>query len=267
MPSASNLIRFLALSVTALSAVATPSRTVPDVLPFNPLQLAARAPAPEPYLTTNAQRMARGLPPKKPRFNHARRLVARQSATPCVPLAGIIGVALDGAPSTGYLASALNAFGEFQYTQNLNEALEVSICFTEGPVFDIKPTNGGNPTYPFLGAVTGFANSDSNLSPSNFNYVYLAGTTQTPAGSTPQRQANAFSAAAGVPEDVESAIWSINTATNVLSSNWVNTDGSVPAQTIRFIASSNAFAVTGSVAQFESNFGASQGAVLTFIAA
>lgn len=140
MPSTSNLVRFLALSVATLSAMATPSPTTTSLLPFNPLALAARAPVPEPYLATNAQRMARGLPPKKPRFNHARKLVARQSATPCVPSTGTIRVDLAGPPSTGYVSSALNAFGEFQFTQNPNEAVEVSICFSEGVLFDIRST-------------------------------------------------------------------------------------------------------------------------------
>lgn len=95
----------------------------------------------------------------------------------------------------------------------------------------------------------------------NFFIPNIFISSSAPAGSTPQRQPNAFSAAAGVPEDVESAIWSINSATGVLSTNWVNTDGSVPAQFLQFIPSSNAFAVTGSVAQFDATFGGSQAAV------
>ena len=47
----------------------------------------------------------------------------------------------------------------------------------------------------------------------------------------------------------------------MLTPNWVNMDGSVPPQFIRYHAGATSFLLTGSVAQFEANFGASQGAV------
>jgi hypothetical protein len=40
---------------------------------------------------------------------------------------------------------------------------------------------------------------------------------------------NSFSAATGIPETIESAIWSYDPATQAITAQWINTDGSAPA--------------------------------------
>ena len=142
MPSAANLVRFFALSVAAISAMASPTSTS-GFLPLNPELKSLVGREPEPYLSTNAQRMARGLPPKRPNFG-VRRLAARQSPTLCAASIGKIRADLDSPSSTGYVAAALNAFGEFTYTENAAEALEVSICSSDSAPFDIKTTVSSN---------------------------------------------------------------------------------------------------------------------------
>ncbi len=63
--------------------------------------------------------------------------------------------------------------------------------------------------------------------PAAFNYAYLGGTAQTAAGAAPGPGASAFDDSTGIPEDIESATWSLN-GSNTLLPQWLNTDLSQP---------------------------------------
>ncbi|KAJ7859861.1 hypothetical protein B0H14DRAFT_2577028 [Mycena olivaceomarginata] len=63
---------------------------------------------------------------------------------------------------------------------------------------------------------------------------------------------NSFSAATGIPETIESAIWSYDPATQAITAQWINTDGSAPATHIVYANDFNqALVLTGSVAAFQ----------------
>ncbi|CAL1702947.1 unnamed protein product [Somion occarium] len=272
MPSAANLVRFLVVSLAAFSVSATPTSTIASVLQFNPLKSLPKRANPLPFgpgpvqlprPVTNAQRMARGLPPMPPRFNHAKKhLHARQSDAPCVPVSGTIQANVGG--RTAYVSRNVNDFGEYELDNGVSGALEVTICVRGNDAFDIR-TNNGVAAFPFFGGVVGFANTDDNLSAGSFNYVYIAATSQTPVGSRPVAGPNAFTAATDISKNIESAIWTIDPNSRVLRSNWVNTNGRVATQSIRYIPSVNAFAIVGDVAEFEDSFGVSSPATFTFI--
>ena len=70
---------------------------------------------------------------------------------------------------------------------------------------------------PFLGGISGFANSDYNIVPGSYNYIYLGATAQTAPGAAPAVSPNTFTIATDVPEAIESAIWSIDLSSSVLS--------------------------------------------------
>ncbi|KAI9065001.1 hypothetical protein FKP32DRAFT_1568776, partial [Trametes sanguinea] len=111
--------------------------------------------------------------------------------------------------------------------------------------------------YPFLGGVVGFANSDDNLRPGSSNYVYIAGTSSVPAG-PPQPAPNAFTAASGLAEDVESTFWTLTDGSGALVPTWLNTDGTPapePGTTLVYVPSGDAFALVGDLAAFEAQFG------------
>lgn len=98
------------------------------------------------------------------------------------------------------------------------------------------------------------------------------------AGSAPVTQPNSFSAAAGVPEGVETDIFLIS-STGEITVRWVNADGcasTFPTHSalpltlnfaaahtfpILYVPASNAFAITGDAAAFGANFGDANAAV------
>ncbi|KAI0350771.1 hypothetical protein OH77DRAFT_1430576 [Trametes cingulata] len=272
--SFSRVFVFALLAVPALAAgVPSPvpvapsrvRRTVEDGEAFNPTGVVTRAvplAGPEARLT-NAQRLARGLPPRAPHFNTRRRaLAARQSSVPCPQVTGtILTKDLDG-NVFGYVAHAPNAFGEYGKTDNAADALSVVIrtCDTTAP-FEIDTLNGAADHTRF-GAILGFASTSSTIDSTSFNYAYFGGTDSVPYGPA-QVTPNTFSAASGIPEGVESTIWTLSG--NDLKVTWVNPDGSTPAEHLIFVPSSGAFALTGNVGLFQGNFGSVTEVTFTFV--
>jgi hypothetical protein len=82
----------------------------------------------------------------------------------------------------------------------------------------------GSASYPFLGGVVGFANTDNNISPGSYQYSYLAGVLDTPEGPATANDST-YSDATGLDESSESAIWSFDPSTATLSPQWINEDG------------------------------------------
>ncbi|KAI0668055.1 hypothetical protein C8Q78DRAFT_269612 [Trametes maxima] len=280
----SSFSRLLVLALCAVPALTagTPSalpqaptrvRRAPDTAAFNPAVSVSLVftPASSVDHLTNAQRLARGLPPRSPRFNSRRRaLAARQSPTPCALTQATGTIQVNGAGDAGSYVAGANAFGEYTLANDAAAALEVVLlrCNSNTEPFDIRSGTNGIAAYPFVGAVSGFANTDDNLGPGSFNYAYIAGTSQVTPGPA-QPAPNAFSAAtgSGTQNDAESAIWTLG-PDNALTPTWTNADGAAAAAagaTLLYVASADAFALTGDVGAFEANFGSATPVTFTFV--
>jgi hypothetical protein len=169
----------------------------------------------------------------------------------------------------GFLASHWNTFGEYDAvvpsTSSVSpSALTVMFTYTPGAPFSLTASNGPDNTYPLVGWIVGFASTSDNLSPGSHNYAYLGGTTATPPNSRAVAGANAFTNATGIPEDIESAIWSVS-PTLALTPQWVNTDASKPATFA--VTSTGIFVVTGDTTAFQNTFGPATNVAFTFVPA
>ncbi|THG95569.1 hypothetical protein EW026_g6111 [Hermanssonia centrifuga] len=256
-------VRSLSLAAIVVSMVigmvgAIPSASSRDVVSFNPVgiklnplddllaPLTARG-------MSNAQRLARGLPPNKPRL---RRTVPSSSPTPaCSPTTGALRALSTDAdmPLDGYVNATPNPYGEFGYTTDQVAAMIVTVspCGDGSPI-NVVSSNSVK-SMPYLGGIEGFADDSPDLEPREFNYMVLGGVTQTSPHATPQNGANSYTAATGNSKYIESAIWTIDDA-GVLSAQWVNTNGSLPATILVYVPSADSFALVGDVDAFEETF-------------
>ncbi|TCD64363.1 hypothetical protein EIP91_004194 [Steccherinum ochraceum] len=220
---------------------------------------------------TNAQRMKRGLGPKKPNYAYPKRaLHPRASPAPCTNPTGYVrAVYFDGQGKEvdGYIGFAPNDFGEYPFTPTRTNALRVQLnnCGANGGPFDISSLNG-IPNEPFLGLIDGFSNETPTLGPGSFNYAYIGGTSQTPPGSVPLVQSNSFTDATNLPEAVESAVWELGQG-NVLTAAWVNPDNSIPPEVLLYVPSAGTFTVTGDLAEFRDTFGPAYPITFSFVPA
>ncbi|KAG8977381.1 hypothetical protein FRC05_001779 [Tulasnella sp. 425] len=218
---------------------------------------------------TNAKRLSMGLPPLKPKSLHRGTRVGSAprggpSMTPPVPWVYSLFQHVPGTDGTdyGFISPVWNGFGEYGQVQSSQDSALV-VTFNVSPdasstsQLDFTADNSPSATYPFFGAIDGFASTSDNLGPGSYNYAYIGGTTQTPAGSPPNSGGdNSFTAATGIPEDIESAVWTYDASTNAITAQWINTDGSSPATHIVYANDANqAFALTGDVGSFQSTFG------------
>ena len=153
----------------------------------------------------------------------------------------------------GYVSTQWNSFGEYGVTNNPSQYLTVSFDPGSAP-FDITATNGPNASYPLVVGIQGYASTNANLGPGSFNYAYLGGGTATPANSPALNQPNSFTAATGISEGIESAIWSLGSG-NQLLPQWVNTDNSTPATYL--VLAGNVLVMTGDTTAFGNTFGSS----------
>jgi len=274
MHSFRSLLTLLAVSVTALAPLvhAIPSPTIQDRgLLTNPQDIELRSFDNDLVVRSpmsNAQRMRRGLAPNYPKRFHVpgQRLQARQSSAPsqCTAYTGVIAAQYTSAlgVSTGYLDKDPNSFGEFAFTGDVSQALQVSFCETDGDVFSISTLNGVA-SYPFLTAVRGYSSTSDDITGSN--YAYVGAGSQTSEGAHPGSTSNAFSVAAGVPEPSQSDIWTVDSSTHVLGAHWVNSDGSSGPYNLVYVPSSGAFAIVADVGAFTSNYGDAYPATFTFV--
>ncbi|KAI0701091.1 hypothetical protein BC835DRAFT_1411702 [Cytidiella melzeri] len=269
---------FLVLAVGATANPSNPpfaiTRRSDGVSAFNPLGGTSNSPLE--MVMTNAERMALGLPLNKPHIrrrartaDHPRPSAVAAAAKPgptgtdaCTTRTGVLHVT---SPNTndptrpaldGYLSRAANVFGEYLYTTDRSQALTVTIndCH-DGAPSDLRSTNGFK-TFPLVGAIKGFSSDNAELRANSYNYLYIGGVTQTAPHATPQDVANSFSATTGDKEPSESAIWSLalRGSETVVEAQWVNSDGSLPTNTLVYIPSTNVFALVGDVATFEATF-------------
>ncbi len=166
----------------------------------------------------------------------------------------------DSQADIGFVSKTWNDFGEFVVTTTPSDYLSVSL--NPGTQQNVTALNGQNASFPLVGGIVGFANNSDNLGSGSFNYAYLGGTTATAPGATPQTGANAFTSATGIPERIESAIWTINDA-NQLKPQWINTDSSKPATHLMDIT--GILVVTGDTTAFRNTFGPASNVALTFV--
>ncbi|KAI0628259.1 hypothetical protein C8Q77DRAFT_1149227 [Trametes polyzona] len=272
-----------ALGARAVESSSAPSTRVPS---FNPTDEAIRTrplahndvSAREPL--TNAERIARRLPPQRPaalgrrplrertraaRDDDHRAPHPRPSATPCKssPKRGRL-----LAFPLGFVSHATNEFGEYVMTSNPEEALVVVLkqCESNSAPFEIQTLNGLR-DFSLLGGTVGFGSTSDDLSNGSFNYAYLDGVTSVPHG--PARDApNGFSAATGVGEAIESALWTVTEEPllTTLHAQWINADGRpAPDVSLVWVTDENAFAFTSDVNAFEKAFGRAQVVSLLFI--
>ncbi|KAJ7461024.1 hypothetical protein B0H11DRAFT_2057849 [Mycena galericulata] len=254
MPSLFKVLSLLALTAIsgalaspqpALAVPAVPHDFTTPMAPtfemgkHRPLRSLPEAPSRDrvPSGLTNAQRLARHLPLKPPtRRSSARRALASPAATPANRgYIQVLSVDANGNPSSvlGYVSRTTYVHTQYVVGSSLDDALLV------GPsgARDLVTLNSDTPSFSFLGLVEGREDPSSGLAQGSFNYLYLASTQQTSANSTPQNVANSFSAANGGAEQAESAVWTIDPATHVLTAQWINPDGS-HAPTISFVQGS-----------------------------
>ncbi|KAF9491438.1 hypothetical protein BDN71DRAFT_1510352 [Pleurotus eryngii] len=249
--------------------------------------LKQRRPVPESW--TNAKRLAAGLPLKPPvrRGNAAPSLspVPSPSVSPRPPPPPSTSSgshsetpsysgssAPSAAPSEAPVLSTRGSFGCADadtggfvgyISKDLN-AFEIDLDAAQlGPV-DMMIINGGDSNYPFFGGVTGFSSTNSNLSPSSYNYANLCGTSQTNPGSPAQIWPNTFSEYSGDAATAESAIWRYDSVSGVYP-QWVNLDGSKPALHLVYVPNADMFSLTGSVEAFKANFGSVTQCSLSFV--
>jgi len=220
---------------------------------------------------TNSKRFALGLPPLKPKAHRragpgiggthvqaAARALTSQ-VPPVTAQCNILATDSNG-NVIGFISPSWNGFGEYGTFQGSSAgALVLSFSYIPGSSSNLDCTAVNSPSgaYPFFGAIDGFGSDTDDLAPGNPNYVYIGGTTQTPAGSTPASGGNSFAAATGYDESVESAIWSYDPVSQAITANWVNTDGStVPTTIIYADGDENALALTCDYGAFSSVYGA-----------
>lgn len=167
-------------------------------------------------------------------------------------------------PST-YVSGTFNSFGEYDTTTNLSDALLVSFDPTVAPFSLTETNNPASSSYPYFGGVVGFASTSSNLGAGSFNYTYLGGTIQSAANATPGNGSNSFTNSTGIPEQIESGIWSISN-TDVLTAQWINTDSSAPATyVVTASCCGNEVLLTGDPVAFGNSFGTYTLDTLTFV--
>ncbi|KZT69725.1 hypothetical protein DAEQUDRAFT_251226 [Daedalea quercina L-15889] len=193
------------------------------------------------------------------------------STTPTATCTAHVGTlkltSVDDTESTFWVNSQATPFGEYGYTTEQSEALQVqyTLCDSDsstGP-FNLLAINGLT-TYPYVGAIIGFADTSDNLASSSYNYLYIGGTHKSDPGALPQSGATAFSAASGTQKDYESSIWLIDPTTSEVTAQWINTDGSKPTVYLIYVPSSGALALTGNVNDFTSHFGGATEVTLMF---
>ncbi|KAH7109964.1 hypothetical protein EDB81DRAFT_954171 [Dactylonectria macrodidyma] len=156
----------------------------------------------------------------------------------------------------GYMSDFFNIFGE-RTTAAFADALKVDYQVSSSIASQLNLVTVNSEAYvdlEYLSGIVGFGNSNSDLGPGSYNYLYLGASLATPPGSTPQSGIdNSFTRATTLAKNVESALWKIDLNTLELTPQWVNTDGSTPAVYVGF--AQNIVIVTGDITAFMNRFG------------
>ncbi|EIN08591.1 hypothetical protein PUNSTDRAFT_144115 [Punctularia strigosozonata HHB-11173 SS5] len=239
----------------------------PRGVSLNPPKSALRPLPPRlPLPHTNAERLARGLPLKKPRrasrTSRASRVqTAKRQTTSATPVRyhgalRVIDLDNDGS-SLGYVSSTTNDFGEYSVVDDIDDALDVTFT-TADPTTPFDLSIDG--TYPFLGATVSYNSDDNDLSTGSANFAYLTGVEEVAPGSPAVDVANSFSDASGDEESSESAIWTYDTDSALLAAQWINTNDAEiqvdqPPTVLAYSTDEDAIVLTGDLDSFISTYG------------
>ncbi|RDB20819.1 hypothetical protein Hypma_012022 [Hypsizygus marmoreus] len=215
-----------------------------------------------PTQETNAQRMARGLPPSPPKFgrNVPGRIQVRQptpvwaakrhgvSPLPPVSYAGRIEVRYKDGRARGFVRNS-NSSWTIGGVNDLGAEQDLHVSLTaphsgKGP-FDILATNPSFPEPFYVGAAG--TNFISSLDLTSRNTIAFTNVQQTPGGSVPVSSTFKDNLL------VESAIWSINPDTKEITGQWINPDKSSPATVIAYDIRANKIFFVGNIDAYNTN--------------
>ncbi len=134
MLSLSRVLVLVCATFAVSGLAAPPTGTSSDgYQPLNPVGIVTRSLRPRADVhLTNAQRLARGLPPNRPRRNGRPASSSKPSpSSTCVTKTGYIqaDVAKQG---SGYVSKTFNAYGEYGFTHDVSQALSISYCAKRG---------------------------------------------------------------------------------------------------------------------------------------
>lgn len=217
---------------------------------------------------TNGERLARGLPLNPPHKRHNRRHL-QPSGTPtqdgptpqptpvnpgkayCMPRDGIVEI-IDGDSNVlGYLGDVTTQFGQYGYCPEREKAMKVH-ANCDGDRFNLM-TVGIDGAFSFLGGITGLDSLSADLLPGSLNYAYFGGVTSTSPGKPACQQENSFTKITNIQNTVESAIWSLDDDSNLLTPHWTNTDGTEEETHVAFHKSLNVLYFTGDLNEFNNS--------------
>ncbi|KAF9466089.1 hypothetical protein BDZ94DRAFT_1234072 [Collybia nuda] len=211
----------------------------------------------KPVHETNAQRMARGLPPSAPKFGRTLPGAKRTytSAIPRIPYSGRLEVRQEDGSVAGYVrnSNSSGAISKFDHSSGLNflgPEQELHVSFTapfsgNGP-FDIVASNPLFPA-PFYVGASGTADINSIAGDSR-NTISFSNVEQTPKNTIP-----IASATDGLNTFIESAIWSINPKTKELKAQYINPDKSKPETIIGYDIRANRLFFVGNITAYNVN--------------
>lgn len=215
-----------------------------------------------PVQETNARRMARGLPPRAPKFG--RNLPGMREIRQATPVAAAKRATASSSPPVIYTGriQARNEDGSaLGVVRNSNSSwtigglnflgsdqdLQVSITVpgSGGGQIDILATNPlfSQPYYVGAAGTTVI----NTLDLTSKNTISFTNVQQTPQFSTPVVSTFDHTLV------VESSIWSINQQTKELTAQWINPDQSKPATTIAYNIRSNTLFFVGSITSYNEN--------------
>jgi len=207
---------------------------------------------------SNAALLRRGLPLKNPVMRRGTpvRRTDPSAVPPTTPGTdhhrGIIAVTrLSDNSVLGYVSAASLSTGQFGY-RDISSALIVDFDTPKtGPATQLNlGTENSDSGFTFAGLVQGRDSTSSNVAPGSFNYLYLAGTAPTSPGATPQSVPNSYHI--GAPRTSESAVWTYDSGSGVLSPIWINTDGTTPP--VQYFVQSGGIYIGGDSGAFHSRF-------------
>ncbi|KDN34899.1 hypothetical protein RSAG8_12039, partial [Rhizoctonia solani AG-8 WAC10335] len=160
-----------------------------------------------------------------------------------------------GSTPLKYISSKLNEFGEYGIlTDSATGALEVTFASGNSSGRVDLWVVGADADTPTLGGISGFFNEGDDLTFGSYHYASIGLTTQTPSGSTPSIGANSFDKIQDYKQKIESAIWSFNSATKLLTPRWVNTDKSAPKNHLIYVDKQNVVVITANKDEFVEKF-------------
>lgn len=221
-----------------------------------------------PIQETNAQRLARGLPPNPPKFLRSwdardtptPAMVAKRtqtSPTPANVFTGRLDVRnLDGS-SVGHVRNwpGAGTIGGTNFLGSDGDLLVKATSTSNNDLYDILATNPAFPAPFYVGAG---GNNNPILAKGSRSTIDFTNVAQTPPGSKP-----VATGSGGLY--VESAIWSLNKNTKQVSPQWINPDGSSPTTTLAYDIRANHLFFVGDLAAYNEGNDTPASAVNLFI--